>query len=67
MDDELGTSKKPPLTGGHLPIWEMGIMPPPVDKVMDVCSIMFDKIKKRIVKQRHRYFPKDLQIQSQIP
>jgi len=30
-------------------------------RVMDVCSVTFDHLMKRIMQQRHRYFPKDPQ------
>jgi hypothetical protein len=61
MDDEPSTPGEQPLTGGHLPFREMGITPPPADRVMDVCSVTFDQLKKRIMQQRHRYFPNDPQ------
>ena len=50
--DELGTPSKPPLTGGHLPFTEMGIVPPADDRVMDVCNVTFDQLKKRILQGR---------------
>lgn len=34
----------------------MGITPPPTNRVMDVCNVTFDQLKKRIVQQRQRYF-----------
>lgn len=49
MDDEPGTPEEPPLTDDHLPFEEMGITPPPTYRVMDVCSVMFDQLKKSIM------------------
>lgn len=60
MDDESGSLKEKPLTGDHLPFGEMGITPPLAHRVRDVCSVTFDELKKRILQQRHRYFPNDL-------
>lgn len=61
MDDELDTLEEPPLTSGHLPFGEMGVTPPPTDIVMVVYSVTFDQLKKRIMQERHKYFPKDPQ------
>lgn len=35
IKNDPGTPSNPPLTGGHLPLNEMGITPPPKDRVMD--------------------------------
>jgi len=59
MDDEPGTPEEPSLIGGYLPFGETRIIPPPTDRVMDVCSVKFDQQKKRIMEQRRRYFPND--------
>jgi len=59
MDDEPSTPGEQPLKRGNLLFGEMGITPPPIDKVIDVCSVTFDLLKKRIMKQRHKYFPND--------
>ena len=61
MDDELVSPEEPSLRGGHVLFREMGITPPPAEGVMDVCSVMFDYIKKRIAKRRHIYFQNDPQ------
>lgn len=61
MDDEPITSSEQPITGGHLPFREMGITYSITNRVMDVCNVTFDHLKKRIVKERHRYYPYDPQ------
>lgn len=50
---------KPPLTSGHLPSSVIGIIRPPDDRIMDVSSFTFDHLKKMIVQERQRYFPRD--------
>jgi len=40
--DESDTQPKPPITDGHLPFSEMGIVPPPDDRVMDLSNLTFD-------------------------
>ena len=49
ITDEAGTRLQPPLTSCHLPFNEMGIVPPPDDRVMDVFNVTFDQelCKKR--------------------
>lgn len=49
MDDEPSTSGEQPLTGGYPPFIDMGIIPPPTYLVIDVCSVTFDQLKKRIM------------------
>lgn len=52
IDDEPGSPKEPPLTSGHLPFDETEITPLPEDRVMDMCNVTFNYLKKRIVQQR---------------
>lgn len=65
MDDKPGTPKEPPLTSGHVPFGEIGITPPPAYGVMNVCNVLFDHLKKRMVQQREKTSQMILRIQSQ--
>ncbi len=58
---EPGYPTKPPFTGGHLPFGEMGITPPPKNRVMGMCNVTFYQLKKNIVQQRRRCFPNNPQ------
>lgn len=51
---EPNTQPKPSLTGGYLPFNKIGIVPQPDDRVMDLSSFTFEKLKKRIVQERRR-------------
>lgn len=46
--------------GFHLPFSEMGIFPPPNDRVMDRFGFFFYQLKRRIAQERRSYFPNDL-------
>lgn len=49
--DETNIQSGPPLTSGHLPFNEMGIAPPPEDKVMDISKFTINHLKNRVVER----------------
>lgn len=58
MSIEEQTIYRPPLplTLGHIQFNEMGINPPPYDRVMDISNFTFNQLKIKIVHERKRCF-----------
>ena len=50
--DDQSIQPESPLTSGHIPLSEMGIVPPPDNMVMDISNFTFNQLKKRIVQER---------------
>jgi len=48
-----------PLTGGHLPLSEMGILMLGEDKMMDISNFKFNHIKHNITQEWRKYFPNE--------
>lgn len=44
MEEELNTPEEHPLICVHLTFREIGITPPPIDRVMDVLIVTFDQL-----------------------
>jgi len=56
MNDEPTTLGEQPLIGGHLPFREMGITPPPPDKVL--VSI------KKVITSNTRRNPREIMVEN---